>query len=375
MIRILFATLSGILLLSATSCHREQSLMKEPFGIVDGSRVFLYTLRNASGMEARITNYGGIIVSLKVPDRNGNPGDVVLGYDSLSSYVKATPYFGCLIGRYGNRIAGGRFLLGGTEYTLAKNDGPNQLHGGNKGFDKVVWTVRESESLPGKSLVLTYTSKDGEEGYPGNLDVRVVYSLTDSNEIRVSYQAKTDKPTIVNLTQHSYFNLAGPGDGTILGHELMIAADRFTPIDATFIPTGEFRPVKGTPLDFTSPKPIGERINKDDEQLRYGLGYDHNFVLNKLEGSFGLAARVYEPTRGRVMEVLTSEPGIQFYSGNFLDGSHIGKGGKPYLHRYGFCLETQHFPDSPNHPDFPSTVLNPGEEYSTVTAYRFSVMK
>lgn len=349
--------------------------MKEPFGIVEGSRVFLYTLRNASGMEARITNYGGIIVSLKVPDRNGNPGDVVLGYDSLSSYLKATPYFGCLIGRYGNRIAGGKFSLGGTEYTLAKNDGPNQLHGGNKGFDKVIWTVRESESVPGKVLVLTYTSTDGEEGYPGNLDVRVVYSLTDSNEIRVSYQAKTDKPTIVNLTQHSYFNLAGAGDGTILGHQMMIAADRFTPIDATFIPTGELRAVAGTPLDFTAPKAIGERINQDDEQLRYGLGYDHNFVLNKPEGSFGLAARVYEPTSGRAMEVFTSEPGIQFYSGNFLDGSHIGKGGKPYLHRYGFCLETQHFPDSPNHPDFPSTVLNPGEEYSTVTAYRFSVMK
>ncbi len=349
--------------------------MKEPFGAVDGNRVFLYTLRNASGMEARITNYGGIIVSLKVPDRKGNLGDVVLGYDSLSSYVKATPYFGCLIGRYGNRIAGGKFSLGGTEYTLATNDGPNHLHGGVKGFDKVVWSVRESESVPGKTLVLTYRSKDGEEGYPGNLDVRVVYSLNDSNEIRVTYQATTDKPTIVNLTQHSYFNLAGPGDGTILGHELMIAADRFTPIDATFIPTGELRPVAGTPLDFTKLKPIGERINQDDEQLRYGLGYDHNFVLNKPEGSFGLAARVYEPTTGRVMEVLTSEPGIQFYSGNFLDGSFIGKGGKPYLHRYGFCLETQHFPDSPNHPEFPSTVLKPGEEYNTTTVYRFSVMK
>lgn len=369
------AALCGIFLLSITSCQREPTLMKEPFGVVDGTTVYLYTLRNESGMEARITNYGGIIVSLKVPDRKGNLGDVVLGYDSVASYVKASPYFGCLIGRYGNRIAGGKFSLGGTEYTLATNDGPNHLHGGIKGFDKVIWTVREGESVTGKSLVLTYLSKDGEEGYPGNLDVRVVYSLNDSNEIRVTYQAKTDKPTVVNLTQHSYFNLAGPGDGTILNHVLMIAADRFTPIDATLIPTGEFRAVAGSPLDFTTPKPIGERINQDDEQLRYGLGYDHNFILNKLEGSFGLAARVTEPTTGRVMEVLTTEPGIQFYSGNFLDGSYIGKGGKPYQHRYGFCLETQHFPDSPNHPDFPSTVLNPGETYNTTTVYRFSVMK
>jgi aldose 1-epimerase len=347
--------------------------MKESFGVVDGTRVSLYTLRNASGMEARITNYGGIIVSLKVPDRKGSLGDVVLGYDSLSSYVKANPYFGCLIGRYGNRIASGKFSLGGTEYTLAVNNAPNHLHGGNRGFDKVVWTVQEPESVPGKSLVLTYTSRDGEEGYPGKLEARVVYSLTDSNELKIQYSARTDKPTVVNLTQHSYFNLAGPGDGTILGHELMIAADRFTPIDATLIPTGELRPVKGTPLDFTTLTAIGARINQDDEQLRYGLGYDHNFVLSKPEGTFGLAARVVEPTTGRVMEVLTSEPGIQFYSGNFLDGSYIGKGGKPYQHRYGFCLETQHYPDSPNHPDFPSTVLRPGEEYNTTTVYRFSV--
>jgi aldose 1-epimerase len=348
--------------------------MKEPFGVVDGTRVSLYTLRNASGMEARITNYGGIIVSLKVPDRKGIPGDVVLGYDSLASYVKASPYFGCLVGRYGNRIAAGKFSLGGTEYTLAVNSPPNHLHGGNKGFDKVIWTVHESESVPGKSLVLTYTSKDGEEGYPGKLETRVVYSLTDSNELKIQYTATTDKPTVVNLTQHSYFNLAGPGDGTILGHELMIAADRFTPIDAAFIPTGELRPVKGSPLDFSTLTAIGARINQDDEQLRYGLGYDHNFVLNKPEGTFGLAARVVERTTGRVMEVFTSEPGVQFYSGNFLDGTCVGKGGKPYQHRYGFCLETQHYPDSPNHPDFPSTVLRPGEEYNTTTVYRFSVL-
>ena len=351
----------------------DSAMMKEPFGTVDGKEVFLYTLRNAGGMEARITNYGGIIVSLKVPDKNGKLGDVVLGFDSLSSYVKDTPYFGCLIGRYGNRIGKGKFVLDGVTYTLAINNSPNHLHGGVKGFDKVVWEARESESTPGKSLVLSYISKDGEEGYPGTLTIKVTYTLTDSNEIKVDYRATTDKPTIVNLTQHSYFNLASPGDGDILGHELMIAADRFTAIDSTLIPTGALSEVKGTPLDFTTPTPIGLRINDNNEQLRFGLGYDHNFVLTKPAGDFGLAARVFEPTSGRVMEVFTTEPGLQFYSGNFLDGHHIGKGGKPYKYRYGFCLETQHYPDSPNKPAFPSTVLRPGETYTTSTAYRFKV--
>jgi aldose 1-epimerase len=350
-------------------------MMKEPFGTVDGKEVFLYTLHNAEGMEARITNYGGIIVSLRVPDKNGKLGDVVLGFDSLSSYIKDTPYFGCLIGRYGNRIAKGKFILDGVPYTLAINNSPNHLHGGVKGFDKVVWDARESESTPGKTLVLSYVSKDGEEGYPGTLTVKVTYTLTDSSEIKVDYHATTDKPTIVNLTQHSYFNLAGPGDGDILGHELMIAADRFTAIDSTLIPTGTLSDVKGTPLDFTTPAPIGLRINDNNEQLRFGLGYDHNFVLTKPAGSFGLAARAFEPTSGRVMEVFTTEPGLQFYSGNFLDGHHVGKGGKPYKYRYGFCLETQHYPDSPNEPTFPSTILRPGETYTTTTVYRFGVRR
>jgi aldose 1-epimerase len=351
------------------------SMTKDIFGTVDGKEVHLYTLRNSHGMEARITNYGGIIVTLKVPGKDGKTGDVVLGFDSLASYVRDTPYFGCLVGRYGNRIAKGRFTIDGVQYALARNNGPNALHGGIKGFDKVVWSADEQESVPGKSLVLRYVSKDGEEGYPGTLTVTVTYSLSDSNDISIDYLATTDKPTIVNLTQHSYFNLAGPGEGDILGHQLMIAADRFTPIDSTFIPTGTFAPVKGTPFDFTTPVAIGARISEKDQQLQFGLGYDHNFVLNKPAGTFGLAARVYEPTSGREMEVYTSEPGIQFYCGNFLDGHHIGKGGKPYRYRYGFCLETQHFPDSPNHPEFPSTVLRPGEKYSTSTLYRFGMGK
>jgi aldose 1-epimerase len=351
------------------------SMSKESFGNVDGKEVYLYTLRNSHGMEARITNYGGIIVTLKVPGISGKMEDVVLGFDSLASYVRDTPYFGCLVGRYGNRIAGGEVTIDGVKYTLAKNNRPNSLHGGIKGFDKVVWEVREQQSIPGKTLALGYVSKDGEEGYPGTLTVTVTYTLSDSNDIRIDYLAATDKPTIVNLTQHSYFNLAGPGDGDILGHELMIAADRFTPIDSTFIPTGIIAPVKGTPFDFTTPLAIGARISAKDQQLQFGLGYDHNFVLNKPAGAFGLAARVYEPTSKREMEVYTSEPGIQFYCGNFLDGHHIGKGGKPYRHRYGFCLETQHFPDSPNHPEFPSTVLRPGEKYVTSTLYRFGLRK
>jgi aldose 1-epimerase len=375
--RTLFFVSIGVCALLYVHCsgnkQTNSAMMKEHFGTVDGKEVFIYTLRNIHGMEARIANYGGIIVSLKVPDKNGKSGDVVLGFDSLSSYVKDTPYFGCLIGRYGNRIGKGKFILDGATYALATNSAPNHLHGGVKGFDKVVWEARESESIPGKALVLGYVSKDGEEGYPGMLTVKVTYTLTDSNEIKVDYFATTDKPTIVNLTQHSYFNLAGPGDGEILGHEMTIAADRFTPIDSNFIPTGELSDVKGTPLDFTKPMPIGSRIHDNNEQLRFGLGYDHNFVLNKPAGTFGLAARVFEPTSGREMEVFTAEPGLQFYTGNFLDGHHIGKGGKPYKYRYGFCLETQHYPDSPNKPTFPSTVLRPGERYTTSTVYRFRV--
>lgn len=346
-------------------------MFTHPFGKTPGGTpVSLYTLSNTRGMEAKITNYGGIVVSLKVPDRNGAPGDVVLGYDSLSQYIASNPYFGALIGRYGNRIAGGRFVLGGTTVTLACNDGPNHLHGGLKGFDKVVWTVDEKASVPGSTLVLTYVSRDGEEGYPGTLSVRVVYAITEKNELTIDYAATTDKPTVVNLTHHSYFNLAGRGD--ILGHMLSIAADRFTPVGPGLIPTGVLQGVEGTPFDFRTPTAIGARIGAVDEQLKLAGGYDHNWVLNRTGTEPVIAATVYEPTSGRVMEVLTTEPGLQFYSGNFLNGSNTGKGGVAYQFRTGFCLESQHYPDSPNHPGFPSTVLEPGRQYATRTVYRFS---
>ncbi len=351
----------------------EPAIVRKPFGKVGSVPVDLYTLVNAKGMQVSITNYGGIVVSLVVRDRNGKPGDVVLGYDRVEQYVKASPYFGAIVGRYGNRIAGGKFVLDGKPYPLAQNNNGNHLHGGLKGFDKVVWKADEFWSNRGPGLKLTYLSKDGEEGYPGNLSVTVTYVLTDENELVIQYSATSDKPTPVNLTNHSYFNLAGQGNGDILDHELTLFADRFTPVDKGLIPTGELRPVKGTPFDFRKPTAIGQRIRQTDEQLRFGGGYDHNFVLNKKqEGTLTLAARVVEPCSGRVMEVLTKEPGIQFYCGNFLDGSNVGKGGKPYKYRYGFCLETQHFPDSPNQPSFPSTILRPGKQYSTTTVYRFS---
>ncbi len=348
------------------------NISKAPFGKTpDGTPVDIYTLRNANGVEARICTYGGIVVSLKTPDKNGKLGDVVHGYDDLDSYVKNNPFFGCFVGRYGNRIAKGKFTLDGKTYTLATNNGPNHLHGGVKGFDKAVWTAQLVSGPHGGALEMRYTSKDGEEGYPGNLSVTALYTLTGDNGLRLDYTATTDKPTVVNLTQHSYYNLAGSGD--VLNHEVMIAADKFTPVDATLIPTGELRPVKGTPLDFTTPTKIGARINADDEQLKLGNGYDHNFVLNKPAGQLGLAARVYEPTSGRVMEVLTSEPGMQLYSGNFLDGTITGKGGWVYKQRSAFCMEPQHFPDSPNQPGFPSTVLRPGQTYKNTIVYRFSV--
>jgi aldose 1-epimerase len=343
------------------------------FGTVDGKEVFLFTLKNKSGMEARITNYGGIVVSLLVPDRSNKPGDVVLGYDSLSSYLKATPYFGAIVGRYGNRIGKARFTLDGTEYALNANDGPNTLHGGLKGFDKVVWEADGTTPATQPSLTLSYLSRDGEEGYPGNLKVTVVYTLTDSNELRIDYAASTDKPTVLNLTHHSYFNLAGAGNGDILSHELMLNADRFTPIDSGLITTGDLNPVQGTPMDFRTPEAIGARIGVKDDQLRFGRGYDHNWVLNRTGEGLSLAARVSEKTSGRIMEVWTTQPGIQFYSGNFLDGTNTGKGGKAYAYRSGLCLETQRFPDSPNKPTFPSTVLRPGEKFASTTVYRFSV--
>jgi len=340
-----------------------------------GTPIDLFTLRNAKGAEAKITNYGGIVVSLKVPDRKGKMGDVVLGYDTLAQYINNNPYFGCLVGRYGNRIAKGKFTLGGKECTLLTNNGPNALHGGAKGFDKVVWEAKSFESPDGPALELRYVSKDGEEGYPGALSVKATYTLTDENGLRLDYEATTDKDTVVNLTQHSYFNLADAGKSEILNHEVMIAADRFTPVDSTLIPTGELRPVKGTPFDFTTPMKIGARINADDEQIKFGNGYDHNWVINKSPGELGVIARVHEPTSGRVLEVLSTEPGLQFYTGNFLDGSITGKGDTVYKFRHAFCMEPQHYPDSPNKPDFPSVALKPGQVYKNTIIYRFSVEK
>lgn len=374
------AYLMSITLLAAcagAAPEEPSRITQAPFGTTpDGQNATLYTLRNANGMEVRATDYGGIIVSLRVADREGQFEDVVLGYDSLASYIEETPYFGAIIGRYGNRIANGRFTLDGQTYTLATNNGPNHLHGGLKGFDKVLWNAEPFENETGVGLIFTRTSPDGEEGYPGTLQARVTYTLTDDNELVFEYEATTDQATPVNLTQHTYFNLAGDGAGDILDHVLTIYADAFTPVDSTLIPTGEIRPVEGTPFDFTEPTPIGARIEQDDEQIRFGLGYDHNFVLSRdgaAADSLVLAVHVYEPTSGRVMEVFTTEPGVQFYSGNFLDGSLTGKGGVVYEHRTGFCLETQHFPDSPNQPNFPSTILEPGERYHTRTVYAFSV--
>jgi aldose 1-epimerase len=333
--------------------------------------VDLFTLTNGNGVEAGIITYGGIVVSLKVPDRAGKPQEVTLGYDSLDGYLKNnSPYFGALIGRYANRIDKGKFSLGGREYRLATNNGESHLHGGNRGFDKVIWKAEEIRGETSVGLKLAYVSADGEEGYPGTLTVAVTYTLTNNNELRMDYTATTSKETIINLTNHAYFNLAGGGD--ILKHEVTINAGRFTPVNSAVIPTGELRSVKGTPMDFTKPMAIGARINQKDEQLVLGKGYDHNWVLDRKDNDLSLAARVTEPGSGRVLEVLTTEPGIQFYTGNFLDGTIKGKAGKVYQQRAGFCLETQHFPDSPNKPTFPSTILKPGQKYSTTTVYKFS---
>jgi aldose 1-epimerase len=353
------------------------STKKTSFGKTpDGEAVDLFTLTNKNGVEAAITNYGGSVVSLKVPDRDGKLGDVVLGFDSVDGYVSNTSYLGALIGRYGNRIGHAEFKLDGKTYTLAKNNGENTLHGGSKGFNKAVWTAKEIPAKDGQALELTYLSKDGEEGFPGNLHVRVIYTLTDENALKIDYFATTDNDTVLNLTNHSYFNLAGPGSGDILGHIMMIEADKFTPVDSGLIPTGELRDVAGTPFDFRKPTEIGARINSDDEQIKLGGGYDHNFVLRKKAGdAISLAARVTEPNTGRAMEVWTDQPGVQFYTGNFLDGSLHGKGGISYTKRSAFCLETQHFPDSPNKPKFPSTELKPGERYHTTTIYKFSTEK
>lgn len=345
----------------------------QPFGkLPDGTPIELYTLSNASGMQAGIMTYGGVVVSLSAPDRGGKYADVVLGMDDLPGYLKGVPYFGAIIGRYGNRIGGAKFQLDGKTYTLPANDNGNTLHGGTQGFDKHVWAAKPVNGADGPGLELTYTSKDGEEGFPGKLSAKVVYTMTAKNELKIEYTATTDKDTVVNLTNHSYFNLAGQGEGDNLQHQVMINADRFTPVDKALIPTGELRPVKGTPFDFTTATAIGARIGQADEQLQFGKGYDHNWVLNKGAGGLTKAAEVYEPKTGRVMEVWTTEPALQFYTGNFLDGTIHGKGGKVYPFRGAFCMETQHYPDSPNKPAFPTTTLKPGATYHTTTVYRFS---
>ena len=339
----------------------------------DGTEARLFTLTNAHGITVTISNYGGTITGIKVPDKNGKTGDVVLGFDEMGGYqsaafLKSSPYFGALIGRYGNRIKAGKFTLEGKTYSLATNNAPNSLHGGKKGFDKQIWTATPARSTDGQSLTLHYVSKDSEENYPGNLDVTVVYTLTDGNALRLDYTATTDKATVLNLTNHAYFNLALGQSKDVLAHEVTLPADRYTVVDATLIPTGELRPVKGTPFDFTAPHAIGERI------AQVPGGYDHNWVLNETTGQHS-AATVYEPTSGRTLEVTTDQPGVQFYTGNFLDGILTGHNGTVYGKHAGFCLETQHFPDSPNQPKFPSTVLKPGETYHTTTTYTFGVRK
>ncbi|MEN3337359.1 MAG: aldose 1-epimerase [Acidobacteriota bacterium] len=339
----------------------------------DSTPVELYTLTNSHGIEVRAMTYGGIITSIRVPDRSAKIADVVLGFDTLDGYLRDSPYFGAIVGRYGNRIAKGQFTLDGRTYKLAVNNGPNHLHGGMRGFDKQVWTARPVDGPAGVGVAFSRVSPDGEEGYPGNLTATVTYTLTDTNQLIVRYEATTDKATPVNLTQHTYFNLAGTGD--ILGHVLTINADRYTPVDATLIPTGELAPVDGTPFDFRKPTPIGARISQPDPQLKNGNGYDHNWVLNRTGEGLQLAARVLEPGTGRTLEVSTTQPGVQFYSGNFLDGTLKGKQGAVYKFRSGFCLETQHYPDSPNHPAFPTTIVKPGEPYSSETVFAFGVQQ
>lgn len=366
-----------LILLPPAVAFAQPSITKAAFGkTAEGESVDIYTLRNMHGMEARITNYGGIVVSLTAPDRDHKFADVALGYNDLESYLKPPfPYFGAIIGRYGNRIAKARFSLNGVEYKLAANNGENTLHGGIRGFDKMVWTARELKTAAGPALSLTYLSKDGEEGYPGNLRVRVVYTLTNKNELKIEYNASSDKDTVTNLTHHSYFNLAGEGNGDILDHRLVLKADRFVATDANAIPTGELRNVTGTPFDFHTATAIGARINQEEEQLKFGKGYDHTFVVNGRAGGLRQAAIAYEPKSGRVMEVWTTEPGVQLYTGNYLDGTLTGKSGKPYAHRSGFCLETQHYPDSPNQPTFPTTTLKKGATYRSTTIYRFSARR
>ncbi|MDB4870111.1 MAG: Aldose 1-epimerase [Gemmatimonadales bacterium] len=372
-------------LLGQTACmtvsagsNAVSTVTSAPFGATaDGRAAELFTLTNAHGIQIKVTNYGAIITSLRTPDRSGRLDDIVLGYDSLAGYIRNSPYFGAIVGRYGNRIARGLFTLDGATYRLAVNNGPNSLHGGLRGFDKVIWTARPFQNQEGTGVALDYTSPDMEEGFPGTLRSHVTYTLTDDDRLIVDYQATTDKATPVNLTQHSYWNLTGSARRDILGHVLTINADSMTPVDTTLITTGEITPVSGTPFDFRTPMAIGARVDqRQDAQIRYGNGYDHNWVLNRggaASDALMRAARVVEPSSGRTLDISTTEPGLQFYSGNFLDGSITGKGGAVYHFRYGMALETQHYPDSPNHPNFPSTILRPGQQYHTRTVFQFGV--
>ncbi len=364
----------------AASCGSSKTTTAEKSG--NGGDVTINAIGNGHGLEATFTPYGATLVSLKVPDRNGALADIVMGFDSVEGYQQtpSPPYFGATIGRYANRIGGAKFTLNGKTYTVDKNDGANSLHGGFHGFDKAIWTAKPLGSSIGSGVELTYLSKDGEGGYPGNLKVTVTYELTPANELRIHYTATTDQDTVINLTNHSYFNLSGPGSGDILDHVVTINAGRFTPVDAGLIPTGELRKVDGTPFDFRQPHAVGERIGADrvgteDEQIKLGRGYDHNWILDRTGAGLEFAARVSDPKSGRVIEVLTTEPAIQFYTGNFLDGSFHGKGGTPYQRRGALCLETQHYPDSPNHPDFPTTTLKAGEHFDSTTVFRFSAQK
>lgn len=358
-----------------TACKQQyaakvQNIARAEFGkLPDGRLVDLYTLTNKNGLIIKVTNYGGTVTALSVPDKNGTLIDIVLGFDDLKEYLKATAYFGAIIGRYGNRIAKGKFTIDGITYPLAKNNGPNTLHGGIIGFDKVIWEATEINDTRGVGLKLNYLSKDGEEGFPGNLDLKVTYMLTNADEFRIDYEATTDKATPLNLTQHNYFNLAGAGNGDVLGHQVMINAQRYTVVDSTLIPTGELRDVKGTPFDFTQPQAIGAKIN---ELGGKPVGYDNNYVLKSGGAKLAMAAKVTEPVSGLVMEIYTDQPGVQFYTGNFLDGTITGKDGKVYNQYYGFCFETQKFPDSPNQPTFPNSILKPGETYKSTTIYKFS---
>ncbi len=371
LLRLLFVVLclgSGV----ASNARGAVMVKKEPFGnTTDGKAVEIYKLANSHGMEVRIMTYGGVIVSLKTPDKTGHVADIVLGFDTLAPYLSKNPYFGAIVGRYANRIGGARFTLDGKVYKLAANDGPNSLHGGLKGFDKVVWQAESFEKPGDGGVILRYTSPDGDEGYPGTVHVTVTYTLDEKDEFRIDYQATTDKATPINLTNHTYFNLDGEGSGKILGTEMMINADHFTPVDSTLIPTGKIAGVAGTPLDFTKPTPIGARIEDKYEQLALGHGYDFNFVINRTGPGLTLAARAYDPRSGRVLEVDTTEPGVQFYTGNFLNGVQ-GKHGHLYNQRDAFCLETQHYPDSPNKPGFPSTILRPGQTFHSTTVWKFS---